>query len=140
MVFPHVTRTVGNRQGSRLPGCQPITCFGSVFLQLPSGQLLALSSAKLHVTFKTQEDVTSLPKVPPETSLVGEQGCCVLLVLSFAGHCPHTRPVLTLGKNPQLSTRGRHLLQKVNNTEEILSMQLCRSGSRQETESSSDGS
>ena len=59
---------------------------------------------------------------PPETSLVAEQSCCVLLVLSFAGSCPHTRPVLTSGKNPQLSTRGGHLLQKVNNAEEILSV------------------
>ena len=123
MVFPRVTQTIRSRQGSRLPCCQPITGFGSVFLLRPSpAQLLALSSAKPHVTFETKRMSALCRMWPPETSLVAEQSCCVLLVLSFAGSCPHTRPVLTSGKNPQLSTRGGHLLQKVNNAEEILSV------------------
>ena len=62
------------RQGPRLPCCQCITCSGSVFRHtlLPSlGRLLALSSAKPRVTFKIQEDVTSLWKVAPRDILGG---------------------------------------------------------------------
>lgn len=48
--------------------------------------------------------------------------CCVFLALSFSVYCPHTRPVQILEKNSALSRRGRHLLQKINNAEEMLSV------------------
>lgn len=71
----------------------------------------------LHVIFKIYPDVAS----PRRLLWWQSMSCCVFLVLAFLLSLLYPiRPIQTLKKKSDLSTRGRHLQQKINNAGEML--------------------